>query len=283
MLKGIGGFYYVKTADAVLECRAKGIFRRRGLTPLAGDSVTVEGEEGGYVISEIALRSNALARPAVANVGALFIVQSSCDPRPNYRVIDEMSAIALRAGIKPIVVLTKTDIEPDDEFLRIYRRAGFEAIDLHGQRGALERLRELAAGKISVFSGNSGVGKSTLINLIDPRLELETGLTSKKLGRGRHTTRAVCLYEFAGGWLADTPGFSSLDFTEGDSIPSRELAGCFPEFEPFTESCAFSDCSHTVEKGCAVLAALERGEIEPSRHESYKELCRRAREAENRW
>ena len=281
IIKGIGGFYYVKTADALLECRAKGIFRRRGLTPLAGDKVEVEGSEGGYVVSEIKERKNTLLRPPVANVSTLIIVTSTVDPRPNYRVLDEMTAIAVRAGLMPIIAVTKSDIEPDDELCRIYRKSGFETIDVCADAGAVDRLRELVGGGICVFSGNSGVGKSTLINKIDPALELETGITSKKLGRGKHTTRTVELFEFAGGMIADTPGFSSLDFTRGASIPSRELAECFPDISKYTDRCAFDDCAHIKECGCEVLAAVERGDIRKSRHESYADLYARAKEAEN--
>lgn len=283
IIKGVGGFYYVKTADAVLECRAKGIFRKRGITPLAGDRVEVIGEEGGYVIADILPRENALARPPVANAGTLILVCSAVDPRPNLRVVDEQTAIAFSAGITPTLALTKTDIAPDDEFLRIYRRAGFEVIDVRSDEGALKRLRELARGKITVFAGNSGVGKTTLINAIDPTLSLATGITSKKLGRGRHTTRTSELFEFAGGYLVDTPGFSSLDFTESAPIASEDMAACFPDIAAHTDGCAFADCSHTVEKGCAALAALTAGEIEPTRHESYRELYRRAWEAERRY
>ena len=281
IIKGIGGFYYVKTADALLECRAKGIFRRRGLTPLAGDEVTVEGSEGGYVIADIKERKNTLLRPPVANVDTLVIVTSTVDPRPNYRVLDEMTAIAVRAGLMPIIAVTKSDIEPDDELCSVYRKSGFETLDIRADVGAIARLRERISGGLCVFSGNSGVGKSTLLNELDPALKLETGITSKKLGRGKHTTRTVELFPFSNGWLADTPGFSSLDFTRGASIPSREMADCFPDIACHTDRCAFDDCAHIKERGCEVLAALERGEVCKSRHESYSELYARAKESES--
>ena len=285
IIKGVGGFYYVKTADALLECRAKGIFRRRGITPLAGDRVAVEGldEAEGFVISEIYERDNHLSRPPVANVGALFLVVSTVDPRPNLRVIDELTALSAAAGITPIIALTKTDIAPDDEFRGIYTCAGFEVIDTCGDKNAIKRLRELAKDRVTVFSGNSGAGKSTLINSIDPTLTLATGITSKKLGRGKHTTRSSELFEFAGGYLVDTPGFSSLDFTVDAPIASRDMISCFPDIAAHAEACAFADCSHTVEKGCSVLAALAAGDIEPTRHESYCELYKRAYEAERKY
>ncbi len=281
ILKGIGGFYYVQTPQGVLECRAKGIFRKRGVTPLAGDRVRVDGEEGGYAVSEIEPRANAFTRPPVANVGRLFLVVSACDPRPNLRVIDELCAIGCKNGVQPVLVLTKTDLAPADSVVEIYRAAGFSLIDLRADLPAgLEKIRAAASSVVSVFFGNSGVGKSTLLNLLCPGLGLETAQTSKKLGRGRHTTRAVELYPFEGGWIADTPGFSAVDFERAQNLGSEELAGCFPEFAPFVGGCYFSGCSHTVEKGCAVLAALARGEIQPSRHESYAAMYRQARERE---
>ncbi len=282
VVKGVGGFYYVKTADTVLECRARGIFRKQKITPLAGDRVTVEGEEGGYVLSEIAPRTNAFQRPPVANVDRLFLVVSACDPRPNLRVVDELSAIACKNGVVPVIVLTKTDLVQADEFLKIYRHAGFETIDLRAdEKNGFNRIRELGQGKLSVFIGNSGVGKSTLLNMLCPALKLETGETSKKLGRGRHTTRAVELYPFEGGWIADTPGFSAIDLEHTVAIKKEELADCFPEFDPYKQKCYFAGCSHTVEKGCAVLKALDEQLIEPSRHESYVQMYRQAKEREN--
>ena len=284
LLKGIGGFYYVKTADGLLECKAKGIFRKRGVTPLAGDRVGVEGEEGGFVVSQIEPRKNSFTRPPIANVDRLFLVVSSRDPRPNLAVADELIAISLVHGVKPVVVLTKTDLESADGFARIYRRAGFAVIDLRADEAAgyAEICRE-AEGCLSVFIGNSGVGKSTLLNGLCPALGLETGETSRKLGRGRHTTRAVELYPFAGGWLADTPGFSALDFERAAPLTPADVVKGFPEFAPYLDGCYFAGCSHTVEKGCAVLAALRAGEIEPTRHENYCALARRARELERKY
>lgn len=282
VLKGVGGFYYVKTADGVLESRAKGLFRKQGISPLAGDRVTVEGEPGGYVLSGIEPRSNFFQRPPVANVGRLFLVVSACDPRPNLRVVDELCAISCKNGLSPVILLTKTDLESAQGFAEIYRHAGFEVIDLRADESrALEQIRQLAREKLSVFTGNSGVGKSTLLNQLCPGLGLETGETSKKLGRGRHTTRAVELFAFEGGWIVDTPGFSALDFEHTQKFRKEELAGCFPEFAPFLGGCYFSGCSHTVEKGCAVLEAVRAGEIERSRHDSYVDMFLRAKEQES--
>ncbi len=284
ILKGIGGFYYVKTADGILECRAKGIFRKRGITPLAGDRVVVEGETGGYAVSEIDARRNVFQRPPIANVDRLFLVVSACDPRPNLRVVDALTAISCKNGVVPVIIATKTDLEPANEFMRIYRAVGFDVIDLRADEAVgFAAVRAAARGGLSVFIGNSGVGKSTLLNELCPELTLQTGETSKKLGRGRHTTRAVELYPFEGGWIADTPGFSAIDFERNQLCKKEGLAACFPDIEAAAkkESCYFTGCSHTVEKGCAVLAAVRRGEIEPTRHESYTAMYKQAKESEN--
>lgn len=271
IIKGIGGFYYVKTADHLLECRARGIFRLHGITPLAGDRVTAEGNEGQYVIAEIAPRRNSFERPPIANVENFFLVVSTADPRPNTLVIDKLTVIARVAGLMPVIILTKTDLERAGSFFKIYAAAGFETIELRRHtRRELKRLRKLCQGRLSVFTGNSGVGKSTLLNQLCG-LELETAEISKKLGRGRHTTRAVELFPFAGGFVADTPGFSDIDL-KGLQIPPEKLAEFFPEFEPYINRCRYTGCTHTVEQGCAVLAALAGGKIAPERHESYRIL-----------
>ncbi|MEA5051100.1 MAG: ribosome small subunit-dependent GTPase A [Oscillospiraceae bacterium] len=282
IIKGIGGFYYVKTADGVLECRAKGIFRRQGVTPAAGDRVEVEGADGGYVVSAIAARKNCFQRPLAANVDRLFLVVSATDPRPNLFVIDQFTALALLRGVRPALLLTKTDIDGAAALRAIYVHAGFAVYDANRADEAAA-VRALAAQPgLSVFTGNSGVGKSTFLNALLPGLSLETGETSKKLGRGRHTTRAVELYACGDGWVADTPGFSALDFERDERIPREALAGLFPEFAPYLGGCRFTGCSHTVEKGCAVLAALAAGDIEPTRHESYAALYKQACER-NAW
>ena len=270
IIKGIGGFYYVKTADGVLECKAKGIFRKRGITPLAGDNVTVDGEGEDLVISEISQRKNAFARPPVANVDNLFLIVSATDPRPNILVIDKLTAIAGKHGIMPVIVLTKTDIESAQDFNTVYTAAGFDVIDLRkNTRRGLREVKARCKDALSVFVGNSGVGKTTLLNELCPGLNLETAETSKKLGRGKHTTRAVELYDYEGGFLADTPGFSDVDFARDSSVEKQELAGLFPDFAPYINNCYFTGCSHTVEKGCAVLEALAEGRIQKSRHDSY--------------
>ncbi|MEA4911330.1 MAG: ribosome small subunit-dependent GTPase A [Oscillospiraceae bacterium] len=278
IIKGIGGFYYVKTAEGILECRAKGIFRKRGITPAAGDCVRVEGADGGYVVGEIEPRTNSFQRPLVANVDRLFLVVSSVDPKPNLFVLDKFTALSVLHGVRPILLLTKTDIERAEALRSIYTHAGFEVYDVHDAAQAAA-VRALAAQPgLSVFTGNSGVGKSTFLNALLPALSLETGETSKKLGRGRHTTRAVELYACGAGYVADTPGFSALDFERGERIPKETLETLFPEFGPYLGKCRFSGCSHTVEKGCAVLSARAAGDIEPTRFESYCALYAQASE-----
>ena len=269
-MKGIGGFYYVKTADSVLECKAKGIFRKRGITPLAGDRVVVEGEEKGYVIAEIEERSNFFRRPPIANVDQFFLVVSAVDPNPNLLVIDRLTIICERKGIAPILLLTKTDLASAEEVKDIYSGIGYKVIDIRANvQAAVEEIEHLCKGKLSVFCGNSGVGKSTLLNDINPEWNLQTNGTSQKLGRGKHTTRAVELYEWKEGYLADTPGFSALDFERVERFEKEELADYFPEFHGHTDHCFFTGCSHRVEKGCEVLQALNEGLISPSRHSNY--------------
>lgn len=270
LIKGIGGFYYVKTADSVLECKAKGIFRKRGITPLAGDRVTVIGEEGGYVISEIGERKNYFQRPPIANVDQFFYVVSSVDPRPNYMVADRLILLCEKRSIAPVIVVTKTDLAPVQDFISLYRGVGYTVINvMSDEEAALDQIRQLLREKLSVFSGNSGVGKSTLLNKLHPELNLTTNEISRKLGRGKHTTRAVELYEIAGGIVADTPGFSALDFEKMEKTPKEEIAQYFVEFRPFLDGCYFTGCSHRTEKGCAVLQAKSEGLISAQRHEDY--------------
>lgn len=279
--KGIGGFYYVKTADGVLECRAKGIFRKRGITPLAGDNVVVEGEGEDHIIAEILERKNAFSRPPIANIDCLFLVVSSVEPKPNILVIDKLTAISQKNGVKPVIILTKTDLELAHFFYKTYSAAGFTVVDLcKNLRIGLNTIKKLCTEQLSVFVGNSGVGKSTLLNEICPGLGLETAATSKKLGRGKHTTRAVELYDFEGGYIADTPGFSDVEFERDSSIEKEDIAGCFLDFAPYRDSCRYTGCSHTVENGCAVLEAVRGGKIQPSRHKSYVALYNTALQAQ---
>lgn len=283
IVKGIGGFYYVKTADGIVECRAKGIFRRRGVTPVAGDRVRLEHEAGTAVIAEILPRKNVFVRPPVANVDQFFIVASTVQPVPSTLVIDKLSAIAVDRGAQPVLVITKGDLYGADTLAQCYSTAGFPVLCVNAATGeGLAPLRDMLAGKLSVFSGNSGVGKSTLLGALMPGCELETAEISQKLGRGRHTTREVVLYEAHGGLVADTPGFASLDMARAAAIPKENLELAFPDIARLFGQCRFTGCSHLSEVGCAVREAVHRGEIARTRYESYAALYERAKEQEKR-
>lgn len=270
--KGIGGFYYVEAADTIYEAKARGIFRKRGITPLAGDMVDISIEDDGTcTIEEIGERKNALVRPPVANLDQLFLVVSVLHPSPNLLVLDKMLAGAEQKGISPVIVFSKTDLEDCSEYLEIYRNTGIPVVTVSSVTGdGVEQVRKMLKGKLSAFSGNSGVGKSSLLNRIDDQLSLPTAEISQKLGRGRHTTRQVELLKLGSDtYVADTPGFSSVDMVQTDLIRKENLAHDFREFAPYLDQCRFPSCSHTKEKGCAILAALQEGKISPSRHQSY--------------
>ncbi len=272
--KGIGGFYYVEAADgSITECRARGIFRKNGITPVAGDHVAfrVSPEDGAGFVEEIHPRKNYLVRPPVANIDQLFIIASVRDPSPSTLIIDKTIAAAENKGIEPVVIATKTDLESPDPLAEIYRTAGIPFYAVSSETGeGVDAIRALLCGKISAFTGNSGVGKSSLLNRIDSRFSLQTGETSRKLGRGRHTTRQVELLPLeGGGYVADTPGFSTMDLERYELIRKEDLPHCFREFAEYIPECRFQSCSHTCEKGCAVLEAVREGKIHRSRHESY--------------
>lgn len=272
LCKGIGGFYYVEAANTIYEAKARGIFRKRKMTPLAGDIVTLSIEEDGTcTIEEIEERKNFLVRPPVANLDQLFLVTSVLHPSPNLLVLDKMLASAEERGIAPIVVLSKADLEDTGNYQKIYEKAGIPVLTVSSVTGdGVEQVQQLLQGKLSAFSGNSGVGKSSLLNRLDSRLSLPTAEISQKLGRGRHTTRQVELLKLGPDtYVADTPGFSSVDMLQTELIRKENLAYDFREFVPYLGQCRFASCSHTKEKGCAVLAALHEGNIAPSRHQSY--------------
>lgn len=275
ILKGIGGFYYVEAADAVYECKARGVFRKRKQTPLAGDSVRISVGEASQenTIDEILPRKNMLQRPPLANLDQLVIVASACEPAPNLLLLDKLTAIAVSKQITPVLVFTKSDLRKADELVGIYRHAGIQACSVSCKTGeGIDQVKTLLPGKLSAFTGNSGVGKSSLLNCMDASLCLPTGGISDKLGRGRHTTRQSEIFHLAGGLVADTPGFSSLDLERSEIIRKDALPFCFPEFLPYLGSCRFSSCTHTKDKGCAIVKAVAQGEIEPQRHESYVSL-----------
>lgn len=275
LLKGIGGFYSVEAADAVYVCKARGVFRKKRITPLAGDSVQITVQEGDAenTIDEILPRKNELRRPPVANIDQLLIVASTTAPKPSAFVIDKMIAIAEQKEIEPIVVFTKTDLDCADALYEIYKNAGFACFTVSNKTGeGVAAVKSLLQGKITAFTGNSGVGKTSLLNALDARFALETGEISDKLGRGRHTTRQAELFKTCGGYIVDTPGFSALELDKTEMIRKDDLADCFREFRPYLGGCKFSTCSHTCDKGCKILEAVENGNISRSRHNSYVEL-----------
>ena len=278
IIKSLGGFYYVADSEQkenIIECRARGAFRQQNVKPCVGDWAQVEltPQGKGYVV-EIEERKNSLVRPPLANLDQLVLVVSIADPAPNAFVLDKLIAIAEYQEIEPIIVITKCDLADPEEFAQIYRKAGFTVLETKSlQHEGIESVMEILKDKTSAFCGNSGAGKSTLLNAIDPRLSLDTGDISQKLGRGRHTTRHVELYELpSGGFVADTPGFSAVDLEKFQIILKDELAGCFREMRQYEGKCRFRGCSHTKEAGCAVLEAVKNGEISQSRHQSYLNL-----------
>ncbi len=274
IMKGIGGFYYVETADGIFECKAKGKFRKERIVPLAGDRVKItvrDGEEN--TIDEIFERKNCLKRPPVANIDTLMIVVSVADPAPNTLVIDKMTVLAEKNRIEPVIVITKTDLGFFDELMDIYEKTGYRVIAVSGKTGVgVDEVKAVLKNRLTAFTGNSGVGKSTLINAVCPELSLETNEISTKLGRGRHTTRQAEIFHVAGGLVIDTAGFSSLDFQGEDIILKDDLQYYFPEFDRFLGQCRFVSCSHTGDKGCKILEAVEKGEISRSRYDSYMAL-----------
>lgn len=275
ILKGIGGFYYVDTADGVIECKARGKFRRTIGKPMVGDRVKLElqPEDGTGFLLEIEPRKTTLIRPPVANIDLLAAVASAAPPQTEPFLIDKVLAIAEHKGMEVLVVLNKTDLDPADALYETYRQAGIDVLRVSAETGSgIDELRERLNGKVAAFAGNSGVGKSSLLNCLDPDFKGAVGSISDRIGRGRHTTRHVELVPFAGGYLADTPGFSSFETEQMDLVLRDDLQYAFREFEPYLGQCQFTGCSHTCEKGCAVLAAIQAGEIPPSRHESYKRL-----------
>ena len=266
--KGIGGFYYVKTPDGIVECKARGIFRKRGITPVAGDNVTLSDD--GTMIDEILPRKNVFIRPPIANLDILFIVTSTTQPVPSTLVLDQLAAAAIYKDVQPVLVVTKSDLAAADMLRTAYTGSGIPLVQLNYETGeGLDEVKSYIEGHLCAFCGNSGVGKSTLLNTLAPALHRETGQISQKLGRGRHTTREVEIFEICGGRLADTPGFASLEANRAGFIPKENLEHAFPEFGPYLGQCQFTGCSHRTEKGCAIRAALAEGKLSQTRYDSY--------------
>lgn len=275
IIKGIGGFYYVEAADEIYECKARGVFRKEKLSPLVGDKVSISiNENAENTIDEIMPRKNALTRPPVVNIDNLIIVVSTVEPKPSTLVIDKLIAVAEHKNIEPIIVVTKSDLASAQEIFDIYTLAGFKTIIVSNEtKDGVDEVKAVLKDKISALTGNSGVGKTSLLNNLDETLALKTAQISKKLGRGRHTTRQAELYRVCDGFVVDTPGFSSFEIDKSDIILKDELAYCFRDFSDYIEKCKFyPSCTHTADKGCAVVEAVNEGKISKSRHNSYVQL-----------
>ena len=278
ILRSLSGFYDVQTEQALITCRARGILRKEGNSPLTGDMVEITVERGKGMVERIFPRKNSFVRPAVANVDALVVFAANVNPVTEPYLIDRVAAIAGDQEVPVYLCVNKCDLDPAENLVRIYEKAGFPVICTSAETGeGVEQLRALLQGKLTAFTGNSGVGKSSILNRLCPELALATGEVSEKLGRGRHTTRHVELYRLGENtYVADTPGFSSFDTDQMDVILKENLQYAFPDFAPYAGSCQFHDCSHRAEPGCAVRAALEAGKLEPTRYDSYLKLYEKA-------
>ena len=282
--KSVGGIYTVDVSTDIynhkyIDCKARGVFRKNNISPVCADKVEVSEVDGDYVITEILPRKSLLIRPPLANLDNLVFVNSTVQPVPNLLLLDKFIAIAVYKKIKPIVVFTKIDLKNSADLESIYKNAGIDVFSVDNTTGeGYEDIKEMLQGKISAFTGNTGVGKSALLNNIFPDLSLATNEISKKLGRGKHTTRHVELFPLEkGGYIADTPGFSTFETNQSDIIFKNDVANCFTDFKDYTDKCRFADCSHTKEKGCAVIEAVNNGIIAESRYKNYVTMYEEAR------
>ncbi|MDY4486609.1 MAG: ribosome small subunit-dependent GTPase A [Candidatus Limivicinus sp.] len=275
IIKALSGFYYVKTENGILECKARGRFRLDGTSPLVGDRVQCSLDANGKGrIDKVEERKNWFVRPAVANIDTLVFMAANTNPVTDPFLIDRVSVIAAEAGCELVICINKVDIDRGEQLYRIYSQAGFPVIRTSAATGeGVDELLEILLGKVCAFTGNSGVGKSSILNVLLPGIHIETGEVSEKLGRGRHTTRHVELYELGEDtYIADTPGFASFDIEMMQTIDKDQLQYDFIEFAPYLGSCRFNDCAHLKEPGCAVTAALAEGKIGESRYSSYVKL-----------
>ena len=278
IVRSLSGFYDVQTDSGVITCRGRGHLRRGDKTPLTGDLVEISVEKGKGMVETILPRKNSFIRPAVANIDALVVFAANVNPVTEPFLIDRVSAIAGDKEVPMLLCVNKCDLDPAVDLVKIYTAAGFPVIRASAETGeGVEELRQLIRGKLVAFTGNSGVGKSSMLNRLCPELSLATGEVSDKLGRGRHTTRHVQLYSLGEDtFVADTPGFSSFDTDQMEVLLKENLQYAFPDFAPFLADCQFHDCSHRSEPNCAVRAAVERGEVQQSRYDSYLRLYEKA-------
>lgn len=276
--KALSGYYYVFDGHQLIQCRGRGVFRNRGESPLVGDIVeyTMETEGSDGTIQKILERQNELVRPPIANIDQGILVFSVKEPNFNTILLDRFLVVLESFHVHPIICLTKMDLLEKDEreelqnYIADYESMGYTVLQTYKDEEELvERLRPILKGKTTVLAGQSGVGKSTLLNTLIPELNLKTGIISQSLGRGKHTTRHVELIEVCDGLLADTPGFSSFDF---DEIEKEELGVCFPEMARVADDCKFRGCLHLKEPKCAVKAAVETGEIRDYRYKHYEQF-----------
>ena len=278
IIRSLSGFYDVQTSEGVISCRGRGVLRKNGDTPLTGDMVEISVEKGKGMVERILPRKNRFIRPAVANVDALVVFAANVNPVTEPFLIDRVAAIAGDQEVPVYLCVNKCDLDPAVDLVRIYQNAGFPVIRASAETGeGVDQLRELIRGKLTAFTGNTGVGKSSMLNALCPELALATGEVSEKLGRGRHTTRHVQLYCLAEDtYVADTPGFSSFDTEQMDVLLKENLQYTFPDFGEFLGKCQFHDCSHRAEPGCCVRKAVEDGCIEKTRYDSYLRLYEKA-------
>ena len=278
IIRSLSGFYEVQTQSGTVTCRGRGSLRRGNESPLTGDMVEISVEKGKGMVERILPRKNRFIRPAVANIDALVIFAANTNPVTEPFLIDRVAAIAGDREVSVILCVNKCDLDPAVDLIRIYKNAGFQVIRASAETGeGVEELRQLIKGKLVAFTGNSGVGKSSMLNRLCPELALATGEVSEKLGRGRHTTRHVEMYDLGDDtFVADTPGFSSFDSDQMEVLLKENLQYAFPDFEAYLGSCQFHDCTHRKEPGCAVRQAVEEGKIEKTRYDSYLRLYEKA-------
>lgn len=281
IMKALSGFYYVDPGDgSLIVCRARGKFRHKKVVPLVGDQVKItRTEDGSGMVDEILPRRNEFLRPAVANIDQLVIIVSQATPATDPFLIDRMTSLAESKGCESVICINKCDLDQADHLYGIYSSVGFPTVRVSAETGeGIDNLAELICGKVSAFTGNSGVGKSSILNALEPDFSLAVGQISEKLGRGRHTTRHVELYRLPNGAVvADTPGFSSFDTDQTEVRQKEALAATFREFKPYLGDCRFVGCAHIKEKGCAVREAMKQGRIQPTRHASYVRLYEQAK------